>query len=336
MPACHGTPRNFCYWIAVAHGHAVPALFSLDRADSAVGRSLWRSSMANLRAALPARRPGAGQAAGSGGERTARQPSSTGANPIDVLIEIPERRVALFDSGDACRRSRRCSQGQSKIQAGVGERLVAGNAATLACRKSSASSDVATLKEYVNLIPEHLVRPFYLDPHQDAVVVSGRVPDVDSSQASAGGGQTRPFELDAVRAKPIRAMKSPSPAFRRSRRVTAPSMIGKAQSRADGRIRAWSPSFIGLAFRSVDGDVLLSILPGIFPVVLSGTLAVPDGGRATVCQRRRAHRIVWIWGLSATIHFLNRLHGLRTTPGVEPANWRIQNARPCWSVRRSF
>ena len=47
--------------------------------------------------------------------------------------------------------------------------------------EKAGSSDVATLKEYVSLIPEHLVRRF-ISADQDAVVVSGRVPDLDSSQ----------------------------------------------------------------------------------------------------------------------------------------------------------
>src|SRR5947199_8752756 len=46
--------------------------------------------------------------------------------------------------------------------------------------EKAGSSDVATLKEYVSVIPEHLVRRF-ISADQDAVVVSGRVPDLDSS-----------------------------------------------------------------------------------------------------------------------------------------------------------
>src|SRR5260370_37871355 len=47
--------------------------------------------------------------------------------------------------------------------------------------EKAGSSDVATLKEYVGVIPEHLVRRF-ISADQDAVVVSGRVPDLDSSE----------------------------------------------------------------------------------------------------------------------------------------------------------
>ena len=37
-------------------------------------------------------------------------------------------------------------------------------------------------------------------------------------------------------------------------------------------------------------------------------------------------------GLSATIHFLNRMR-LEDKPGEDPGNWR-SSARPCWSGRR--
>src|SRR5207245_5579193 len=47
--------------------------------------------------------------------------------------------------------------------------------------EKAGSTDVATLKEYVSVIPEHLVRRF-ISADQDAVVVSGRVPDLDSSE----------------------------------------------------------------------------------------------------------------------------------------------------------
>src|SRR5262249_61447892 len=47
--------------------------------------------------------------------------------------------------------------------------------------EKAGSTDVATLKEYVVVIPQHLVRRF-IDAQQDAVVVAGRVPDLDSSQ----------------------------------------------------------------------------------------------------------------------------------------------------------
>ena len=88
--------------------------------------------------------------------------------------------------------------------------------------------------------------------------------------------------------------------------------------------------FIGLAFRSV--VVMFScILPGIFPVVMSGTVLwlIGEGLQfASVV----ALTVSFGLGLSATIHFLNRLR-LESHAGRQIRNWR-SSAPPCWSARR--
>src|SRR5260370_15868515 len=74
--------------------------------------------------------------------------------------------------------------------------------------------------------------------------------------------------------------------------------------------------FIGLAFRSWV-VMFACILPGIFPVVLSGTVlyALGEGLQfASVV----ALTVSFGLGLSATIHFLNRLR-LESKPGVSSA-----------------
>ena len=74
-----------------------------------------------------------------------------------------------------------------------------------------------------------------------------------------------------------------------------------------------------------------SILPGIFPVVLSGTVlwAMGEGLQfASVV----ALTVSFGLGLSATIHFLNRLR-LEDQAGRRSRRWR-SSARPCWSARR--
>jgi predicted RND superfamily exporter protein len=75
-------------------------------------------------------------------------------------------------------------------------------------------------------------------------------------------------------------------------------------------------AFIGLAFRSLV-VMFVSLLPGIFPIVLSGTLlwAIGEGLQfASVV----ALTVSFGLGLSATIHFLNRLR-LEEEPGQSPA-----------------
>ena len=74
--------------------------------------------------------------------------------------------------------------------------------------------------------------------------------------------------------------------------------------------------FIGLAFRSVV-VMFACILPGIFPVVLSGTVLWLMGEGLQFASVV-ALTVSFGLGLSATIHFLNRLR-LESKPGVSPA-----------------
>ena len=87
--------------------------------------------------------------------------------------------------------------------------------------EKAGQSDVATLKQYVDILPQYLVRRF-ISADQHAVVIAGRVPDVDASKI-------RPIVRPRWIARLPRcgrntpAIPSPSPAFRRSRRATAPA-----------------------------------------------------------------------------------------------------------------
>ena len=47
--------------------------------------------------------------------------------------------------------------------------------------EKAGKNDVATLKQYVEMLPEYLTRRF-VSAEQDAVVVAGRIPDIDASQ----------------------------------------------------------------------------------------------------------------------------------------------------------
>ena len=74
-------------------------------------------------------------------------------------------------------------------------------------------------------------------------------------------------------------------------------------------------AFIGLAFRSFV-VMFASILPGIFPVVLSGTVLWLMG-QGLQFASVVALTVSFGLGLSATIHFLNRLR-LERQPGADP------------------
>jgi predicted RND superfamily exporter protein len=75
-------------------------------------------------------------------------------------------------------------------------------------------------------------------------------------------------------------------------------------------------AFIGLAFRSF-AVFLASILPGIFPVVVSGAL-LWISGEGLQFVSVVALTVSFGLGLSATIHFLNRLR-IEERPGEDPS-----------------
>jgi predicted RND superfamily exporter protein len=178
--------------------------------------------------------------------------------------------------------------------------------------EKAGKSDVDTLKQYVELLPEHLRRRF-IDAEQDAVVVSGRIPDIDASDLLPIIQQLDKT-LDDVRAKHPGYTLSVTGLSAIAARNSA-DMIGKLNRGLTVEI-IFVAAFIGLAFRSVV-VMFASILPGIFPVVMAGTLlwAIGEGLQfASVV----ALTVSFGLGLSATIHFLNRLR-LETQPGDDPA-----------------
>src|SRR5712671_3507552 len=294
--------RNFCYWIAVRMVSR-PGLFSLIAVMLVGGLAVVYANL-EPRYRLADQVPDKQQAVAASGRLDAKL---TGANAIDVLIEFPKG-ASLY--------APETLQTIANVHALVEKQKGVGNVWSLETLRrwlaeKAGSSDVATLKEYVSVIPAYLVRRF-ISADQDAVVVSGRVPDLDSSQllpvvenldhALDTVRKDHPgYELAVTGLSAIAARNSASMIEKLNRGLTIEFALVAV--------------FIGLAFRSV--VVMLScILPGIFPVVLSGTVlyALGEGLQfASVV----ALTVSFGLGLSATIHFLNRLR-LEAEPGVSP------------------
>src|SRR6202167_2016847 len=294
--------RNFCYWIAVRMVGR-PGLFSLIAVIFVGGLAVIYSHL-EPRYPLGDPVPDKQQAVAASGRLDAKL---TGANPIDVLIEFPKG-ASLY--------APETLQTIADVHAMVETQAGVGNVWSLETLRrwlaeNAGSSDVATLKEYVNLIPEHLVRRF-ISADQEAVVVSGRVPDLDSSRILPVV-EKLDSSLNAIRAKhpgyeiavtglsAIAARNSASMIEKLNRGLTVEFLLVAV--------------FIGLAFRSV--VVMFSrILPGIVRVVATGTILWAMG-EGLQCASVVALTVPFGLGLSATIHFLNRLR-LENTPGVSP------------------
>jgi len=295
--------RNFCYWIAVRMVSR-PGLFSLIAVLFVGGLAVVYSQL-EPRYRLADQVPDKQQAVAASGRLDAKL---TGANAIDVLIEFPKG--ASLYAPDTL-------ETIADVHAAVEKQAGVGNVWSLETLRrwlaeKAGSGDVATLKEYVNVIPEYLVRRF-ISAGQDAVVVSGRVPDLDSSQILPVV-ENLDHALDAVRTQhpgyEIAVTGLSAIAARNSA-----NMIEKLNRGLTVEF-ALVAMFIGLAFRSFV-VMFACILPGIFPVVLSGTVlyALGEGLQfASVV----ALTVSFGLGLSATIHFLNRLR-LESKPGVTSA-----------------
>jgi predicted RND superfamily exporter protein len=284
--------RVFCAWIA---GKMVkrPALYSLVAVALVAGLGViytWLPAQYRFADQLPDREQ-AVQAANLIDSKL------HGANPIDVLIQFPsgaslyapETLATIDDVQDAVEK-----------QEGVGN---VWSLATLQrwLAEKAGTSDVATLKEYVDMLPKDVINRF-IAPQHDAAIVQGRVPDVDASRLLPAINQ-----LDGA----LKAVRARHPGYQIEvtglAAVAARSsalMIGRLNQGLTIEI-VFVAGFIGLAFRSFI-VMLASILPGIFPIFVAGAMLWLFG-KGLQFASIVALIVSFGLGLSATIHFLNRM-----------------------------
>jgi hypothetical protein len=297
------TLRSICRWIA-EHMVRRPALYSIVAIVVVVGLALLYTTL-DPRYRLADQVPDKRQAV----EASSRLDEKlTGANPIDVLIEFPSG--ALLYSPETLATIAEVHEIIEK-QAGVGNVLSVESLRRWLAEKTG-NADVATLKGYVDVLPSYLTRRF-VSAEEDAVVVSGRIPDVDASELLpvVDGLDTA---LDAVRSAHPGYTVSVTGLSAIAARNSA-DMIGKLNRALTIEI-VFVAAFIGLAFRSLF-MMLVAILPGIFPIVLSGA-ALWLMGEGLQFASVVALTVSFGLGLSATIHFLNRLR-LEYRHGEDPA-----------------
>lgn len=230
-----------------------------------------------------------------------------GANPFHILVELPPER-ALYDAETLALLGQ--VHAIVETEAGIGNVL---SLETLRAwlERNSKTSDVAVLKAYVEMLPEHLARRFIAADEKSALI-TGRIPDADAS-AILPVVQKLEAALEPVR--------QANPGFRIS--VTGLAAIAARNSAAMiGQLNASLTvemlvvaAFIGLAFRSVT-VMVVSVMPGLFPIVASGAVlwALGEGLQfASVV----ALTIAFGLGLDATIHYLNRFR-LEESAGGDP------------------
>ncbi len=291
--------RAFCAWIAVRMT-ARPALWSLIGFLVVAGLTVVYYNHLEPRYRLADQVPDKKQAVEASSRLDAKL---TGANPIDVLIEFPkgknlyadeslqtDRRGACDDREAGGRRQRLVGRDAAPLACGKGRPQRYGHAEGI-CRSAAGLSDAAL--HYRAARCRRRLRPR---------AGSGFRRHPARRRKARCGAERRAQEAPGLRDRGDRAVGD--------RRAQLADMIGKLNAALTVEFLLVA-AFIGLAFRSVV-VMLVSILPGIFPVVLSGTVLWLTGEGLQFASVV-ALIVSFGLGLSATIHFLNRLR-LENTP----------------------
>jgi uncharacterized protein len=286
------TLRRFCGWIA-RHMVSRPALFSVvDLAVVACLAVVYSGLQPSYR--LADQVPDKERALSASGRLDSE---ISGSNPVQVLITFPpglglyapETLATIADV-----------QRVLESQPGVGNVWSLESLRRWLADQMGLTS-VRALRQYVDELPLFLVRRF-VAADENSVVVFGLVPDKNLTQLVPIVDQLDK-RLNAVREADrgygIAVTGLPVIAARNSA-----GMINKL-NRALTFEFAFIAAFIGLAFRSV--RIGLACLPsGIFPIVAAGSV-LRLLGYGLQFSGVVALTVSFGLGLSATIHFLNRM-----------------------------
>lgn len=221
----------------------------------------------------------------------------TGANPVHVMIQLPKDGThTLFDD-----------ETLAAIQAAhdiLEKRAGLGNVWSLDSLRrwlaEAGEHDIETVKRYVSILPEHLVRRF-ISEDERAVLVTARMPDLDASEILPVVEQIDK-ELAPLRAAhpsyEIDVTGLPAIAARNSAKLISELNWGLV-----GDIFVIF-IFLGLALRSVLVGVA-SILPSLFPIFATGALLWASG-QGLQFASIIAITVAFSLAIDSTIHFLNR------------------------------
>jgi len=233
----------------------------------------------------------------------------TGANPVHVMIQMKGGQ-SLYDPStfEVIARAHAVLENVAGL----------GNVWSLESLRrwlAEAGDDrIETVKGYVNVLPEHLVRRF-IDKGEGAVLVTGRLPDIDAGRILPVVDKVDKA-LEPVRQEfkgyEISVTGLPAIAARNSAKLIGELNIGLVGDMFVIFI------FLGIALRSVLSGVA-SILPSLFPIFATGALLwlTSEGLQfASII----AITVAFALAIDSTIHFLNRFRIEETRLPVGPAN----------------
>jgi uncharacterized protein len=238
----------------------------------------------------------------------------TGANPVHVMVEWKSG-ASLYSAGPM--------EVIAKAHEVLEKEAGLGNVWSLESLrrwlKDAGDDRPENVQKFVGYLPEHLVRRF-IAKEGDAVLVTGRLPDIDSSRIL-------PVVEKIDRA--LDGVRKQHPDFRIS--VTGlPAVAARNSARMISQLNealplcvAFAAVLLAIAFRSVFVG-LVSLLPGLYPVVASGAILWAMGGGLEFASVV-ALLVVFGLAIDALIHFFNRLSlEERKEPRADHA---IRNAR---------
>ena len=220
-----------------------------------------------------------------------------GANPVDVMITFPPGRGLYSPQTlEVLAQASKVVEGQ----AGLGNVWSMQTLRDWLDQKLGLT-DVDAMREYVDDLPRFLVRRFVAADGRSELI-AGRIPDKDASELLPIVNRLD-RGLDAVRAAhPGYKINVTGLAV-----IAARNSAGMIDKLGQGLTLEFAvvALFIGLAFRSVP-VFFVTIVTGVFPVVAAGGLLWALGAGLQFASVI-ALTISFGLGLSATIHFLNRL-----------------------------
>ena len=219
----------------------------------------------------------------------------TGANPLHIMIQWKDAR-SLYDPGTL--KVIADAHKVMETKAGLGNVWSLESLRRWLMEAGDPSTD--TLQKYVGLLPTHLVQRF-IAKEQNAVLVTGRLPDVDASQI---------LPVVETLDKALEAVRQANPAFEIS--VTGlPAIAARNSAKLIGEMNFGLVGdifvvfiFLAIALRSVLPGVT-SALPSLFPIFATGALLWITGEGLQFASII-AITVAFSLAIDSTVHFLNR------------------------------
>lgn len=231
----------------------------------------------------------------------------TGANPLEVMIEWPKDRTLYEEESVAV-----IAEVHEALERQKGVGNVWSVETLVRWMKDSQDYSLKRLKDYIDVLPKHLVRRF-LHLESDSALVSGRIPDVDASEILPIIGELEK-ELQGVRKRhpdyKIVATGLSVVAARNSAGMITGLNVGLVME------MLFISCFLGLVFRSMLVS-FSSLLPNLFPIFAAGGILAAAGAGLQFASII-ALTIAFGLTLNAAVHYFNRL-SLEHEHGQDPA-----------------